>query len=417
MNWKETLCESGRFSRRAALAGLGAAGLTFGSTRFAFGRAAEQEHRLVVIFLRGGADGLNLVAPYAEDDYFKARPSVAVPGPKSGVNDRLTDLDGFFGLHPRLAALVPNYQEGEMAILHAVGSGDQTRSHFEAMASMERGLFSVNDADASGWLGRFLNENPSGAGSPLRAVAFSSVMPDALRGATQATAIPSLDAFRLQAPKSLGGEADLFARLASAYEDASDEMARAGQETLKVLERIKNLKSAATGSYPNTDLAGGLRQVATLMKSGVGMQVAWLDMGGWDTHIAQGASTGLQASLAKELGDGVAAFWKDLGSLRQSTTLVVMTEFGRRIEENSGLGTDHGRGSVMFVLGSNLKGGKVHVKWPGIGKEQREGPGDLPVTTDYRQVLAEIAVKNLRSRRIERVFPGLTYQPLGIVTA
>lgn len=421
MNWTDTLCESGRFSRRTALAGLGTIGLLGAGVRAAFGRPAESANHLVVIFLRGGADGLNLVAPYAEDDYYQARPSVAVPNPKSTVQDKLLDLDGFFGLHPRLANLYPLYREGQLGIVHAVGSGDQTRSHFEAMASMERGLFNANDYGASGWLGRFLNENPRGSGSPLRAVAMNSVMPDALRGATEAIAIPSLDDFKLDARTELGTYQDLFARLSSAYAEGDDPMAQAGRETLAVMKRLQEAEGATaskgTGAqYGSSDLAQGLRQVASLLRAGVGMQIAWLDMGGWDTHIAQGASTGLHANLAQDLGDSLSVFWNDLGSFQSSTTVVVMTEFGRRIEENSGLGTDHGRGSVMWVLGSNVRGGKVHVKWPGIGKEQREGPGDLPVTTDYRQILGEIVTRNLKGRALEKVFPNLNYRPIGIFT-
>jgi len=396
---------------------------------------------LVNIFLRGGADGLNIIVPYAEDNYHRRRPTLRVAAPNEkqvSPADRALDLDGFFGLHPTLAPLHPLYKEGLLACVHAVGSGDQTRSHFEAMTAMERGLASDESGTASGWLARHLNSTQSENTSPLRAVAFSSVMPDSLRGATDATAITSLADFRLsmadfgpssdenpiQNPESrIQNRTEALRRtLADLYEDGQDAIARAGRETLAVLDTLNRIDPAryrpANGAaYPDTDLGNGLRQVACLMKGGVGLEVAFLDRGGWDTHFGQNVAgpLGLAPQL-EDVGRSLAAFAADLGREMNRVTVVVMTEFGRRLQENSTLGTDHGRGSVMFLLGGGIAGGKVYAQWPGLEDNQLEGPGDLRVTTDYRDVLAEVLAKRLHNARLDSVFPHYTPRFPGVTS-
>ncbi|MCW3053582.1 MAG: hypothetical protein JWN14_2752 [Chthonomonadales bacterium] len=396
---------------------------------------------LVVIFLRGGADGLNIVVPYGDADYYRLRPSLGIPGPKdtsATAAGRCLELSDFFGLHPALAPLLPLYQEGKLAAVHAIGSGDQTRSHFEAMATMERGLARDSGA-ANGWLARHLTVTGSELDSPLRAVSITETVPDSLRGAPNVAAMLSLDEFRLTAPNIVptGNGNKVFHRaqkqaaqantptradaiaetLRGMYGGTATEETKvltgAGAETLKALDAVKRLdpnhyKSEFGVIYPKSEMANGLKQVACLLKGDVGLEIACLDLGGWDTHVAQGREAGWQAGRLGELAQGLGAFTKDLGPRLERTTIMVMTEFGRRAAENSGLGTDHGRASCMFLIGGGVKGGKVYANWPGLGPTQLEGPGDLHVTTDYRDVLAEIVTRRLKNTDLDAVFPEYT---------
>lgn len=374
---------------------------------------------LVILFLRGGADGLNIVVPYAEDAYHRHRPTLRLAAPndrKASKSDRVLDLDGFFGLHPALTPFLPLFQGGQMAFVHACGSGDQTRSHFEAMAAMERGLPNEQTGAASGWLARHLMVTQGTNTSPLRAVAFSNVMPDSLRGATDATALESLADFRLTLPGADKGITEEVWRsaLADFYRDGKDAVAHAGRETLAVLETLNridpaNYRPANHALYPDSALGNALKQVACLIRAQVGLEVACLDRGGWDTHVAQGSAGGWLAMQLEDVGRSLAAFATDLGTEMSGVTVVVMTEFGRRLQENSGLGTDHGRGGVMILLGGGVIGGKVFADWPGLEKQQLEPPGDLRVTTDYRDVLAEVVTRRLHNEHVEEVFPG--YHP------
>jgi uncharacterized protein (DUF1501 family) len=380
---------------------------------------------LVTVFMRGGADGLNLLVPHFDGEYYKHRPNLAVPAPGDGraaASTRALDLDGRFGLNPVLAPLLSLYREGLMGCLHAVGSGDKTRSHFEAMSAMERGLPNEETGSASGWLARHLGSTQGANSSPLRAVAFSNVMPDSLRGATDATALNSLNDFRLvmpeQAPK--GADVELRSVLKEIYRDGKDAIAQAGRETLDVLDTLNridpvNYKPAGGAAYPQSDFGNGLRQVACLIKGRVGLEVACLDHRGpylWDTHVAQGT---VFAAQAGDLANGLAAFVKDVGTEMSRVTVIVMTEFGRRLQENSGLGTDHGRGGAMFLLGGGTIGGKIHGEWPGLGEKQLDEVGDLRVATDYRDVLAEVVQKRLHNNNLSTVFPEYSPKPIGVV--
>ncbi len=363
---------------------------------------------LVTIFQRGGADGLNIVVPYADDAYYRLRTALAVAGPKdtrAGQSARALDLNGFFGLTPELRPLYPLYAEGKLAFVHGCGSGDRTRSHFEAMATMERGL-AQESGPASGWLARHLITAPGAAATPLRAVAFGPGLPDALRGAAGAVALNRFDDFRLRQPHHQT-TAPLLAALRDLYQDAEDPVSVAGRETLAVLERLHrldpaNYRPAHNAVYPDSDLGRGLRQVACLIKGGVGLEVACLDSGGWDTHFVQNQ---LQPGRLRDLGGSLAALALDLGPALQRVTVVVMTEFGRRAYENSSLGTDHGRGGCWLLLGGGIIGGRVVADWKGLDDDQLEPPGDLPVTIDYRDVLAEILNKRLGNPQVRDVFP------------
>lgn len=414
---------SQKLSRRTVLAGSAAAGVWWLSAKSAFAQASvrkngEDGNVLVVVFLRGGADGLNVVSPYGEDGYYRARPSLGIPNPKSNVAEgkKLIDLDGFYGLNPGLAALEPAFKEGNMAVVHAVGSGDHTHSHFEAMGTMERGWNNQNDKYGGGWLARHLNMT-EGSGSPLRGLSISSVLPDSLLGALGAIAVESISDYRLHA-----GSDAFRAALRQAYDEPHDPMATAGRDTWSVLDVLngvspEKVKSQAQGYYPDTPVGRAFREVGFLIKQDLGLEVACLDATGWDTHVTQGAVDGWLFGLLKDLADSIAAFQKDLGSLNSKTTVVVQTEFGRRVAENSSLGTDHGTGGCMLVLGAGVKGGKVYADWPGLEPEQLTGPGDLKTTTDYRSVLSEVIKNRLGNPQTDKVFPGFTGATVGVVTA
>jgi len=353
---------------------------------------------LVVVFLRGGADGLNLVAPLGDDGYHRARPRIAI-GSREAV-----PLDGFYGLNPLLKPLKPAYKDGALAIIHAAGSEDDTRSHFEAQDLMEHGGIT-----AGGWLGRFLRAHTKAANGPLSAVALGKSIPECLRGAPAATALQWLDDF------SLGDNRTRLTRaLARLYGLENDLLASAGRDTLVALERAEQLRRTpyqpANGAdYGSDDFSRGLLQIARLIKSRVGLQAASVDLGGWDSHFSQSL---IMDPLITRLARGLSAFYQDLGSEIERTTVVVMTEFGRRVEENSAFGTDHGRGGVMFVMGGGIKGGRVLGKWPGLSREVLEGPGDLPVTTNYRNVLAPILEHLGAGDRLGQVFPEFALDPL-----
>lgn len=369
----------------------------------------DHDNVLVVVFLRGGVDGLNVVVPYREDAYHRERPSLRIEKP--------LDLDGFFGFHPSMQALLPQYREGNLAVLHSVGSNDTSRSHFEAMSAMERGLATDGPGDASGWIARHLNSTQQSKTSPLRAVSLSAVMPDSLRGATTAIALSSIADFRLDPPfsKSL-----ILDGLKGMYEHGNDEISRAGRETLDVLDTMARLSPNeyarnSNAKYPATELGEAMKQIAMLIRAQVGLEVACVDRGGWDTHVAQGAESGWLASQLQDVAGCLNAFATDLSDKMSRVTVVVMTEFGRRIYENTGLGTDHGRASFMLVMGGGVKGGKVYADWPGLEEENRDGAGDLKVTTDYRVVLAEILEKRLRNGDVREVFAGLEARRIGVV--
>lgn len=420
-----------RMTRRGVLWGLGLSAL--GSAfrpRTALGgisvtSAREASHEVLVsIFLRGGADGLSLVVPHGEDHYYRNRLTLALASPgdrRIGPADRVIDLDGFFGLHPALGSLRPLYERKELAIIPACGSGDQTRSHFEAMATVERGIYQ-STGPASGWLARHLESMPGDNISPLRAVALGTMVPEALRGTSGAAALNTVEDLRLQIPFA-GRQDTLKKTLSHLYsrDREADLLTHAGAEALSVLRTLDGLSSSTyrpSGGavYPTDALGSGLRQVALLVKSGVGLEAACLDQDGYDTHVAQGTSQGALAGLLRSLAGGLAAFAADLGPERwKHTTVVVLSEFGRRLEENSGAGTDHGRGGVMFILGGRgIAGGRIHGRWPGLSPDQLEGPGDVRVTTDYRSVLAEVLERRLGNSHIGGVFPGLSYRPIGI---
>ena len=376
---------------------------------FAPANTAPRGDTLVVVFLRGAADVLNMVVPHGEDAYYQLRPSLGIARPDD-VNakqaDRAVDLDGFFGLHPNMRALLDAWQSEQLAIIHACGAPDESRSHFKAMELMERGVDDER-GPASGWIGRHLASLNTGNTSPLRAVGMGTRPQRSLSGSVPVSALRSIADFHL------GGDARALQQMRLALNTVYENDVM-GQDTLSIMDTLETLDpltytASRSAKYPDTEFGLALKQTAMLIKAEVGLEVSAIDLGGWDTHFAQGSTNGLMPNLMKDLADGLAAFHADMADHMNQLTTVTMSEFGRRASENGSLGTDHGHGSMMMVLGGNVNGGKVHGEWPGLREGQLIGPGDLAVTTDYRDVLAEILVKRLNNPALEAIFPQ--YEP------
>lgn len=384
---------------------------------FAPRHSAPRGDTLVVIFLRGAADVLNMVVPHGEEAYYQLRPTLGIARPddsKKAKQDRTIDLDGFFGFHPNFAPLLEAWQSRQLAIIHACGAPDESRSHFKAMELMERGIENER-GPASGWIGRHLASLNTGNFSPLRAVGMGTRPQRSLSGSVPVSALRSIADFHL------GGNPQALQQMRAALNHVyqNDEL---GQDTLSIMDTLQKLDpekyqpfsgantTAAVTNYPDTEFGLALKQTAMLIKAEVGLEVSAIDLGGWDTHFAQGSITGLMPSLMQDLAEGLAAFHADMAEHMNKLTIVTMSEFGRRAYENGSFGTDHGHGSMMMVLGGKVNGGKVHGKWPGLEEGQRIEPGDLAVTTDYRDVLSEILLKRLNNPAIDIVFPD--YQPV-----
>jgi uncharacterized protein (DUF1501 family) len=378
---------------------------------FAPKHVAPRGDTLIVVFLRGAADALNIVVPHGDEAYYNLRPVLGIPRPddrKAKESSRTIDLDGFFGLHPALKPLTPSWQAGHLAIIHACGAPDESRSHFRAMELMERGVDDER-GPASGWIGRHLATLDTGNRSPLRAIGLGPQPQRSLGGAVPASALRSITDFHFNGDTR--ALAQMRAALTSLYA-GNDPLSLVGQETLEIIDTVQALDpngytpSITNYQYPITEFGLGLKQIAMLIKAEVGLEVAAIDLGGWDTHFAQGGSEGLMAGLLKELAEGLAAFHEDTADHADRMTIVTMSEFGRRAQENGSLGTDHGHGSMMMLMGGNVIGNKVHGGWPGLAEGQLVGPGDLAVTTDYRDVLAEVCLRRLNNPAMEQIFPG-----------
>ena len=371
--------------------------------------AAANKKKLVVLFQRGAVDGLNVVVPYTEQNYYAMRPTIAIK------QNEVIDLDGRFGLHPQMAAFKPLWDQGHLAIVHAAGSPDPSRSHFDAQDYMESGTPGVKSTE-DGWLNRALAVEPqAGKPSAFRAVALGTQVPRTLQGKVQAIALNNLADF------SVGGRGAQATPISSAfqamYDESTDSLLQGtGQETFEAVKMLKAADPAkyqpATGVvYPNTPFGNSLKQIAQLMKANLGVEAAFSDIGGWDTHQNQGAANGQLANRLTEFSNSIAAFWRDMGDDSENITMVTMSEFGRTARQNGTGGTDHGHGNVMFVLGGGVRGGKVYGRWPGVENEQLNEGRDLMVTTDFRNVLGEAAYKTLGAKNLEVVFPGAKVRP------
>jgi uncharacterized protein (DUF1501 family) len=396
------------FLRNSALAMVGAGSLPLWLARAENAvQGASRKRTLVAIFQRGAADGLNIVVPFGENAYYVVRPTIAIPRPDSGAQeDSCVDLDGFFGLHPSLAPLKSIYDERHLAIVHAAGSPDPTRSHFDAQDYMESGTPGLKGT-TSGWLNRALLPG-EGRLSPVRAIALGPALPRTLRGQNDAIAIGNVNDFQVRSAPA----ADAFE---SMYDRSGDTLLQGtGRETfdaIRLLQSFQKQTYQPTGGaeYPRTPLGNNLQQIARLIKADLGVKVAFADVGGWDHHVNEvGArpSQGILANALRGFGQGLAAFWKDLGDRMESVVVVTMSEFGRTAKENGNRGTDHGHANAMFVMGGNVRGGKVYGQWPGLENEQLYEGRDLALTTDFRDVLGEIVYKHLGNQDLHAVFPG-----------
>jgi uncharacterized protein (DUF1501 family) len=370
--------------------------------------AGTGKKRLVVLFQRGAADGLNIVVPHGEQAYYNMRPSIAIPRPRAGA-DSVIDLDGFFGLHPSMTAFKPLWDQKHLAIVHAAGSPDNTRSHFDAQDYMESGTPGVKSTE-DGWLNRAIAGVKEPDASPFRAVAMGGALPRTLAGSAPAVAMGDIRSFAVGG-RGPGGSA-ASNTFESMYEQSVDTVLHGtGNETFEAVKMLKSADPekytpAAGANYPRGRFGDSLRQVAQLVKANLGVEVAFADIGGWDHHVNEGSVQGQIANLTREFSQSIAAFWTDLGDLAESTVIVTMSEFGRTARENGNRGTDHGHANVMFVMGGPVKGGKMYGRWPGLQPEHLYEGRDLAVTTDFRQVLSEAVANHLGNPELAKVFPG-----------
>ena len=380
-----------------AMFGVGAAPSWLARAAFAAGGPEHKKKVLVVVFQRGAMDGLNAVVPHAEKAYYAMRPNVAI------AREAVIDLDGRFGLHPELKPLKAIWDAKQLAIVEAVGSPDPTRSHFDAQDYMESGTPGFK-ATRDGWLNRALTgaTAESAKPSPVRAVSLGPNLPRALRGANAAVALNSVEGFQVRDAMAAEGFRKMYATTADA------ELSGKGRETfeaVKLLESVRQTPYTPAGGaqYPAGRLGQSLKEIARLIKAQVGLEVAFADMGGWDTHVQQEAPL---ANLLREFGGALAAFHQDLGAHLENVLVVTMSEFGRTARENGNRGTDHGHANVMFAFGGAVKGGQVYGPWPGLETEQLYERRDLAVTTDFRTVLSDLVGKHLGNRDTAAVFPG-----------
>ncbi|MDT5026851.1 MAG: hypothetical protein QOE61_3277 [Micromonosporaceae bacterium] len=398
------------FTRRRIIAGAGAVGVAaLGSqlvtTRYAFADPASNTRTLIVVFLRGGMDGLSVIVPANDADLRKARPKISVP------TEALLPGDFRFGLHPMLAPLLPFWTAGKMAAVHAVSSPDASRSHFQAQECYERGTASTSTH--TGWLDRTLTQ--MGPGTTFRAIAEGDSTPRSLIGVEQKLVLDGIQSFALNGTNGVRDKT--MAALQSLYTGFDHPAANFAMTTVKALNSARKLAEApyqSTAPYPGGGFADRLKDVARLVKAKVGLRVATIDLGGWDMHTNLGnINGGEMRGHLDEVGKALAAFATDLGPQLDDVSLITMTEFGRRVQENGNAGLDHGHGSLMMLLGGGLNGGKVHGKWPGLAPAALDN-GDLAGANDYRDVVGEILQRCFGAGDVKKVFPDHDYTRLGV---
>ena len=372
--------------------------------------ATTGKKQFVVLFQRGAADGLNIVVPFGEPNYYRLRPTIAIPQPRRGGTDAAIDLDGFFGLHPSLAPLEPLFRRNQLAIVHAAGSPDPTRSHFDAQDFMESGTPGVK-ATEDGWLNRALEVAPEENASPFRAVAMGANLPRMLHGSASAIALPDLKQFKVM-PQTAGMGAAVEGGFEAMYAQTVDHALHGtGTETFEAIDMLRKVDPGKYApengaQYPTSRLGQNLQQIGQLLKANIGVEVLFVDCSGWDNHVNEGGVQGQLSNLLKDLGQGLGAFHQDMGDRMQDVVVVTMSEFGRTAKENGNRGTDHGHANCMFVMGGNVKGGHVSGNWPGLADHQLNEGRDLALTTDFRSVLSEVLVKHVGVTDLKAVFPG-----------
>jgi len=382
--------------------------------RLAFASDGVQGDVIVCIFLRGGADALNMVVPFGDDDYYAARPTLSISRPDDRGNpERAIELDDFFGLNPDMRALHELFTGNRLRAIHAVGAPSVSRSHFEAMDLLERGTDGESGA-SSGWLGRYLASTASAQDSPLRAIGWGDQLQTSLQGYISANAMQSITDFHLRGNRQQADQ--LMASLDALYQDTA--LGSAADATLDVLNIVSQIdvdqyQPANDATYTETEFGRALKQTAALIKADAGLEVACVDLGNFDTHVTQGVTihqgVGIFPGLVKEFADNLRAFHDDLMDRMDKVTVVVMSEFGRRVQENGAGGTDHGHGGVMYVMSDHVQGAPVVADWQGLNSNFLDN-GDLQITLDYRSILSEILLKRTPLDSIKMVFPDYTYQ-------
>src|SRR6202047_944825 len=410
-----------RFSRRYFLkqGGVAMVGL---SAMPAFLRRAvaatpmPNKKQLVVLFQRGAADGLHIVVPFAGPNCYCLRPPMAIPRRRRGVGgEPPSDLDGYVGLHPSRAPLEPLFHKNQLAIVHAAGSPDPTRSHFDAQDFMESGTPGLKSTE-DGWLNRALETVPEENASPFRAVAMGPNLPRMLHGGAPAIALPDLKQFKVMA-QSPGTGQMVEGGFEAMYSQTVDHALHGtGTETFEAIDLLRKADPAKYqpengAQYPVSRLGQSLQQIGQLLKANIGVEVLFVDCGGWDNHVNEGGVQGQLSNLLKDLGQGLAAFHQDMGDRMQDIVVVTMSEFGRTAKENGNRGTEHGHATCMFVMGGDVKGGRVYGASPGLADHQLNEGRDLALTTDFRLVLSEILTKHSSVLDLNAVFPGFENDP------
>ncbi|RTL50554.1 MAG: DUF1501 domain-containing protein [Sphingobacteriales bacterium] len=367
----------------------------------------QKRKTLVCIFQRGAMDGLMAVSPYADPNLKMMRPTLYMSPAKT--EGSMIDLDGYFALHPSLQAFARLFQNKQLAIEHGVGSPNPTRSHFDAQDFMESGT-PFNKGTESGWLNRAIGLMGKPA-TPFSAVSITSALPRSFYGSNEALAISNLNDFAIQMRGNpLAGKvaANSFEAL---YDNTSSQLLqKTGKESFEAMKmlNVNNLKQYAPKAgivYPNSALGNALKQIAVLIKMDVGLEVAFAESGGWDTHVNQGTINGILGRNLKDFSDSIAAFWEDIAAHQDEVTVMTMTEFGRTVHQNGTGGTDHGRASCLFVLGNDVQGGKVYHQIKSLAKEDLEDQRDLPVSTDFRSVFSAVANTHLNIHQNNILFP------------
>jgi uncharacterized protein (DUF1501 family) len=394
-----------------ALVSLGFAPSFLTRTALAAGDATRRR-RLIAIFQRGASDGLSIIVPFGEGEYYRLRPSIAIPAP-GHVEGTALDLNGFFGLHPRLQPFQRLWDAGHLAVVHACGSPDSTRSHFDAQDYMETATPGVKTT-TDGWLNRYLQARAATADSPFRAVALTPRLPRTLAGRASALAFSRIGQFGIRAGRAAEAVGASFeAQYAAAADRVLNPAGRDAFDAMRKLSAIDPERYSPEGGadYPRSPFGQALRQIAQLMKSEVGLEVAFAEIGGWDTHVNQGAAQGQLANRLDDFARSIAALVADLGDRMEDTVVLTMSEFGRAVKENGNGGTDHGHGNAMFVIGGRVRGGRVYGRWPGLDLDQRYEGRDLAVTTDFRDVFSEIVTRHLGIADAGPIFPGFGVKP------
>ena len=388
-----------------ALVSLGFAPSFLARTASAQGRqgGSTRAKQLIAIFQRGAVDGLNMIVPYADGEYYRARPSIAIARP--GADSGAIDLDGFFGLNPRLRPLKPFWDSRALAIVHACGSPDATRSHFDAQDYMESATPGVKGT-SDGWLNRYLQARRSEQASPFRAVSLTPQLPRALSGTAPALAMSQLAQFGIRG--GAANEASFEAQYAAAADRILNGTGRDAFDAMKMLKSADPAKYQPENGadYPRSPFGQALQQIAQLAKADVGLEIAFAELGGWDTHVNQGAAQGQLATRLDDFARGLAALVTDLGSRMADIVVLTMSEFGRAVSENGNRGTDHGHGNAMLAMGGGIRGGRVYGTWPGLAVDRRYDRRDLAVTTDFRDVFGEIVVRHMGVVNPGPIFPG-----------